>query len=625
MVGGDLLTHDDDLVPLGAVPIRRCHLDALRSVDECVAVTPHEVNLAELGQQVDAFGVGFERAIDQVGGLVVQAVGHVEICLGDRIALIEVDGGLAAEGVFERPELPGSSRLRGEIIGGSRRIECVFVQRQDSGFLFDDDDRLVRWRRPERFSGRHSRIVEIGCFSPGAGPGLQLVVIIAAAAHEPEQHAGCKDDRSADDRPDTRQRIDNPVDQRRFGARRRGDDSGWWLDRRIRVRIHGICVVRRNLVRIHEQFIIGRCIVRVVSQHVGIVDRRLVNLAADVRQFLPQCCQFVIADFDQRPLLRYVGRLEFGDPIEDLLLARHRLTVGGTFGTGTDADRFFVRRNECQARARCRRDRIHGGRRHAGPCRMLPPRFVKRIAAIDTIDVVCIRNRQTCPGMQEIDIAAEAVGVGLVDGKHRLIHRQTSVGTEARGDAPECLASMHNVVAACQPVVLVRFIRSTCLRLRLRALRWCRYRPRLPLGLTRRWLRLRLRLRLPFDARAVGRRTTLWRRYRRLRLCCSKWCKRRRVEKHGVFTQQTTSCPCRFDEKCQKRLGDRRGGSNTDVIALCRPGANDFEVDVLQIVRPVEAIALEGLLRGHCHEQVVEFFGHGREQFDLSPQGRVKR
>ena len=85
-------------------------MDALRCIDKCITVTPDEVNLAKLGQQVETLCIDLERTIDQVGGLVIKTVRHVEVGFRDRVTLIEVDGGLAAERVFERSEFAGISR-----------------------------------------------------------------------------------------------------------------------------------------------------------------------------------------------------------------------------------------------------------------------------------------------------------------------------------------------------------------------------------------------------------------------------------------------------------------------------------------------------------------------------------
>ena len=42
-----------------------------------------------------------ERELHEVCGLVVQAVGHVEIGLGDRVGLVKVDRGLRVDRVVE--------------------------------------------------------------------------------------------------------------------------------------------------------------------------------------------------------------------------------------------------------------------------------------------------------------------------------------------------------------------------------------------------------------------------------------------------------------------------------------------------------------------------------------------
>ena len=66
-------------------------VQARRGVDERIAVTPDEVDFAELGQEVEPICLGLERAVNQVGCLVVETVCHVEIGLCHRVALVEID------------------------------------------------------------------------------------------------------------------------------------------------------------------------------------------------------------------------------------------------------------------------------------------------------------------------------------------------------------------------------------------------------------------------------------------------------------------------------------------------------------------------------------------------------
>ena len=102
MVRGNLLTHDDDLVPLGTGSASQHRAQTVRGIDERIPVTPDKVNLAKLAEEILAIGLESERTVDQIGGLVVQAVRHVEIGFGHRIGLIQVYRGLATEGVIKR-------------------------------------------------------------------------------------------------------------------------------------------------------------------------------------------------------------------------------------------------------------------------------------------------------------------------------------------------------------------------------------------------------------------------------------------------------------------------------------------------------------------------------------------
>src|SRR5690606_17739972 len=85
-----------------------------RGIQERFLVAPHEVDLEQLDLEVASVGRGSQRLREQVGRLVVEAVGDVEIGLGDRVGLIEVDDRLV------RQRLVGGSRRRGAEGSGAR-------------------------------------------------------------------------------------------------------------------------------------------------------------------------------------------------------------------------------------------------------------------------------------------------------------------------------------------------------------------------------------------------------------------------------------------------------------------------------------------------------------------------
>ena len=519
-----MLAHDDDLVPVAAFVVTPNLLDAACRINECVAVTPHEVDFAKLGQQVQPVSFGLEGTIDQVGGLVVEAIGHVEIGLGNRVALIEVDGSLAAESILHRGKSADFRGLSADILLRTQCVERVLVQPPDARVLFDHDDRFVIARgRSQRFSGRQGRILEIGCGHAGAGP--LFIVRIAAAAQEPQEHDTGEDQGTRNNQdPRICGYADYLVEQRRFGTGRRRNHVARRSNRCVgfllrRVRHFGI-------FGFSEKFVFGR---KFVLGHFGLITLglealRLVEVAANLGQFLAQRCQFVVANLDQRLLLRHIRAFELGDTIENLLLAKRylglfsrRLCVFGYFRPGTQSDGFLVGRHELQARSR-RRHRLLDGRRGsrcAAPPGMVALRFVQRVGAIDTINVVSAGKSKPRAGTQDIDVAAERFRIRLVDRKHRLVHRQAEVGPDARCDSPQRLARLHDVVLARRRVV--RQVGLTGLRLglghrfrfrfRLAARRGCRYRARR----CHRHLccRHRPRLRRAFDPATVRRRPAL--------------------------------------------------------------------------------------------------------------------
>ena len=100
LVRADLLAHDDDLVPLAGGRTIARRFQALRGLQEGVLVAPDEIDFQQFEAQIAPLGLALERDAHQIGRLIVQAVRHVKIGLGQRIALIEIDGALARHGVI---------------------------------------------------------------------------------------------------------------------------------------------------------------------------------------------------------------------------------------------------------------------------------------------------------------------------------------------------------------------------------------------------------------------------------------------------------------------------------------------------------------------------------------------
>ena len=94
MIGRNLLTHNDNLVPLGIRFVRTDALETRGSIDKRIPIAPDEIDLAQLGQEILTFRFDRQRAVDKVRGLIVKAVRHVEIRLGNWIGLVEINGGI---------------------------------------------------------------------------------------------------------------------------------------------------------------------------------------------------------------------------------------------------------------------------------------------------------------------------------------------------------------------------------------------------------------------------------------------------------------------------------------------------------------------------------------------------
>src|SRR5262249_43748500 len=94
---GELLAHDQNLFPLARGGLATGLRELTRSREELLLVAPDEEDFKKLQFQVAPVRLTADGDADEIGGLVVEPVGHVEISLGQGITLIEVDGRLAAD------------------------------------------------------------------------------------------------------------------------------------------------------------------------------------------------------------------------------------------------------------------------------------------------------------------------------------------------------------------------------------------------------------------------------------------------------------------------------------------------------------------------------------------------
>ena len=127
-----------------------------RGLQELLLVAPDEEHFEELELQVAPRGFTADGDADQIGGLVVQTVGHVEIGFGERITLIEVDRGLAADGLVARDMLGrGSRRPAGR---EARPLVRAGLLDQEGGFSRRGRRRADRCISAGEAADRHDRL-----------------------------------------------------------------------------------------------------------------------------------------------------------------------------------------------------------------------------------------------------------------------------------------------------------------------------------------------------------------------------------------------------------------------------------------------------------------------------------
>ena len=91
------------------------------NLEEPVAVAPDEEDLEQLEPQVAPLGLALDRELDQIGGLVVQAIGHVEVGFGQRVARLDADRRIARQRVVERRGLACGLEARPAAATGTGR------------------------------------------------------------------------------------------------------------------------------------------------------------------------------------------------------------------------------------------------------------------------------------------------------------------------------------------------------------------------------------------------------------------------------------------------------------------------------------------------------------------------
>ena len=138
----DLPAHDHHLFPFTCQRLRTTSGQLARGLQEAILVAPDEEHLEQFQLQLAPIGLARDRNLHQVGGLIVQAIGHVEIRFRQRIALVEGHRLLAGDGVIDGDVMAG---CRGQTGIGNRREAWLLVS---AGFL--DPVGHLRTRRGQR-------------------------------------------------------------------------------------------------------------------------------------------------------------------------------------------------------------------------------------------------------------------------------------------------------------------------------------------------------------------------------------------------------------------------------------------------------------------------------------------
>jgi len=327
VIGRDLLTHDDNLVPFRIRITADHRTQSACSFDERVPVAPDEINFTKFREQILVLGINFKRAVDQISGLVIQAIGHVEVRFCRRICLIEIDRALALEGIVERPVVPyvgdrfldfrnlgyrfrrfeyglGLILDRGHLEGIRQQILCGF--RREHGLVFDDG-RVVRfrhgifWRRQrgllfdnhdrriflarqctQAFRRRQGLAVNVILLQRLPHTGGVFVIATSGAAREPDQQRNSENQCATDNAPDAINHAPGAIDVAQYLIDQA--NFGWCLDIdrrdwRRRVLNFRCGVIGQYVVIDVNRFGIGQRVIRIINE--GIVNAGIVNKVVD--------------------------------------------------------------------------------------------------------------------------------------------------------------------------------------------------------------------------------------------------------------------------------------------------------------------------------------------------------
>ena len=183
ILGRELLAHDEDLLPLPGRGLAAGVRQLARRLQELILVAPHEEYFEELQSQIAARGFAGDGDADQIRGLVIQAVRHVEVSFRERVALVEVDRRLAADRLIAR-NLPRRGRRRRR----SGREARPLVRR---GFLHQEIGLAAR----RRLRGRKAAAAREGRLRGRARQAAEGIVELRRAARTDDPGRRKRDER----------------------------------------------------------------------------------------------------------------------------------------------------------------------------------------------------------------------------------------------------------------------------------------------------------------------------------------------------------------------------------------------------------------------------------------------
>ena len=138
----NLPPHDDDFFPFAGRSLVTTRRQLASELQELILVAPDEIDLEQLELQVAALRLAGNRDAHQIGRLIVQAISHVEIGLGQRIALVERYRGAGGGNlVIDRDR----SALHGGGLGAAKARHRVGAR-----FLDHEGGILLALQRPHR-------------------------------------------------------------------------------------------------------------------------------------------------------------------------------------------------------------------------------------------------------------------------------------------------------------------------------------------------------------------------------------------------------------------------------------------------------------------------------------------